>query len=71
MCTKYHRSDTNRYQILSDFLVDAGFKPLSSDFSVFTKGSMYVAVYVNDLLLIGPHITDIEIVKVQLGGRLA
>jgi Reverse transcriptase (RNA-dependent DNA polymerase) len=32
------------YQTLSDFLVDAGFKSLNSDSSVFAKGSMYIAV---------------------------
>lgn len=59
------------YQTLSEFLTDAGFKPLNSDSSVFAKGSMYIAVYVDDLLLIGPDINDIEIVKAQLSGRFS
>ena len=51
------------YQTLSEFLVDAGFRPLNSDSSVFAKGSMYIAVYVDDLLLIGPDIINIKIIK--------
>ena len=42
------------YQTLSDFLKNTGFKPLNSDSSVFAKGSMYITVYVDNLLLLSP-----------------
>jgi hypothetical protein len=59
------------YQTLSDFLKDAGFKPLNSDSSVFAKGSMYIAVYVDDLLIVGPDMIEIEMVKARLSERFS
>ena len=46
-----------------EFLIDAGFKSFNYDFLVFVKNSMYIAVYVDDFLLIGLDIINIEIIK--------
>ena len=54
--------------MLLEFLIDAGFKPLNSDSSVFAKGFMYITVYIDNLLFIGPDIINIEIIKAQLSG---
>ncbi|KAG7004123.1 Retrovirus-related Pol polyprotein from transposon TNT [Fusarium oxysporum f. sp. conglutinans] len=42
------------YETLSTFLKALGFKPLLSDMGVFMKGHMFIAVYVDDLLIAGP-----------------
>ena len=57
--------------MLTEFLINVSFKLLNSNSLVFAKGSMYIAVYINDLLLIGPDIINIEIVKAQLSERFS
>jgi hypothetical protein len=47
------------YKTLSQFLHEAGFTPLDANHLVFVKNSTYVAIYVDDLLLIGPDKADI------------
>jgi 3-hydroxyacyl-CoA dehydrogenase len=48
------------------FLCKAGFTPLDADHSVFVKNSTYIAVYVNNLLLVGHDKADIQQIKDQL-----
>jgi transposase InsO family protein len=57
------------YKTLSTFLCEAGFTPLDADHSVFVKNSTYIAVYVDDLLLVGPNKVDIQLIKSQLSQR--
>jgi hypothetical protein len=51
------------YKTLSQFLSEAGFTPLDAVHSVFVKDSTYIAVYVDDLLLIGLDKADIQQIK--------
>jgi hypothetical protein len=51
------------YQTLSTFLIESGYTPLNSDQSVFVRGNNYIAVYVDDLLLLGPNKAEIQRVK--------
>ncbi|EGU82049.1 hypothetical protein FOXB_07438 [Fusarium oxysporum f. sp. conglutinans Fo5176] len=61
------------YETLSTFLKALGFKPLLSDMGVFMKGHMFIAVYVDDLLIAGPSkdkivaMTDLGPCKYYLG----
>jgi hypothetical protein len=59
------------YQTLSEFLVEGGFSPLSADSSVFVKDSLYIAIYVDDLLLIGPSLSQINAEKALLSLRFS
>ena len=57
------------YNTLAEFLKGLGFHELSSDLGVFTRGNYYMAVYVDDLLLVGPKKSEIEKVKQSLNKR--
>jgi hypothetical protein len=57
------------YKTLAQFLQDNGFSFLDSDHSVFVKGSTYIAVYVDDLLIIGPDRTELQCLKTRLSTR--
>ena len=51
------------YNTLADYLRELGFEPLAADLSVFAKGHTFVAIYVDDLLLVGPSKPDIQAIK--------
>ncbi|KAI1005911.1 hypothetical protein K3495_g2304 [Podosphaera aphanis] len=55
------------YQRLATFLKKLGFEPLTADRSVSSKSSMFIAVYVDDLLIIGSSKKEIESTKHALG----
>ena len=57
------------YRTLALFLKGLGFSPLLSDLGVFTKGHIYLAVYVDDLLIIGPDKSEIQKIKDALSKR--
>jgi hypothetical protein len=57
------------YQTLAAFLKEIGFTPLNSDLAVFCKGSIFIAVYVDDLLIIGPDKGEIQKIKDALSTR--
>ncbi|KAF0639715.1 hypothetical protein FPSE5266_01344 [Fusarium pseudograminearum] len=57
------------YNTLSSYLAELGFKPLYSDIGVFIKGSTFIAVYVDDLLLVGPNKKEIKKIKSMLSDR--
>jgi reverse transcriptase-like protein len=57
------------YQTLSSFLRGLGFEPLAVDMGVFHKGNYFIAVYVDDLLIIGPDKKEIQIIKDALSNR--
>jgi hypothetical protein len=57
------------YQTLTNFLRGLGFEPINADLSIFVRSSMYIAVYVDDLLIIGPSIAEIKKIKRSLRNR--
>lgn len=57
------------YATLTSYLELAGFTTLDADMSVFVKGETFIAVYVDDLLIVGPHISEINSVKKHLSDR--
>ena len=59
------------YYTLSDFLIEVGFQPLTSNNSVFIKNNMFIAVYVDDLLIFRPNIKDIQQIKNLLSTRFS
>jgi hypothetical protein len=54
---------------LATFLKELGFSPLASDLGIFSKGHVYIAVYVDDLLIAGPSKADIQKIKDALSQR--
>jgi len=57
------------YQTLTNFLRNLGFEPINADLSIFVRSGMYIAVYVDDLLIIGPSIAEIKRIKRGLRNR--
>lgn len=57
------------YDTLTAFLSDLGFKPLSADLSVFVRDHVFIAVYVDDLLIFGPLKKEIQEIKDRLSER--
>jgi Reverse transcriptase (RNA-dependent DNA polymerase)/GAG-pre-integrase domain len=57
------------YKTLSDFLKSLGFRSLLADYSVFIKGDIIIAAYVDDLLILGSKKTEIQKVKDALNSR--
>lgn len=47
----------------------AGFTTLNANISVFVKNETFIAVYVNDLLIVRLHIPEINSVKKHLSNR--
>jgi hypothetical protein len=45
------------YQTLTNFLRNLGFEPISADLGIFVRSNMYIAVYVDDLLIVGPFLS--------------
>ena len=57
------------YNTIATFLKDLGFSPLTEDISVFTNGQVFIAVYVDDLLLAGSCKQSVRDVKQRLSER--
>jgi hypothetical protein len=57
------------YQTLTNFLRNLGFEPINADLGIFVRSNMYIAVYVDDLLLVGPSIAEIKKIKRSLRNR--
>jgi hypothetical protein len=57
------------YQTLTNFLRNLGFEPISADLGIFVRSTMYIAVYVDDLLIVGPSIAEIKKIKRSLRNR--
>jgi hypothetical protein len=57
------------YNTLAGFLGELGFKPLISDLGIFVKGSVYIAIYVDDLLIAGPDLEELKGLKAALSKR--
>jgi len=54
------------YHTLSTFLCAQGFHAIDADSSVFSNGLLFVAVYVDDLLIVGPKMKEINNLKTAL-----
>lgn len=56
-----------RYSKFSSYIIQLGFKQSKSDYSLFTKGSgssfLALLVYINDIIITGPHSQEIEYVN--------
>lgn len=57
------------YAILTTYLELAGFTTLDADISVFVKNETFIAVYVDDLLIVRLYILEINSVKKHLSNR--
>lgn len=58
------------YNTLTDYLKTLGFTPLTADSCIFYDGKeTYIAVFVDDLLIIGPSKPSINTLKAQLAQR--
>lgn len=51
---------------LASFLKDIGFLPLSADLAVFCHKNTYIAVYVDDMLIVDPSLAEIQDIKGKL-----
>ena len=56
------------YRYLLNYLIALGYRPLAEDYSVFLhpKLNIIIAVYVDDLLIVGPNANAIAQLKAQL-----
>ncbi|GFF60834.1 hypothetical protein IFM51744_10503 [Aspergillus udagawae] len=57
------------YQTLTNFLRNLGFEPISADLGIFIRSNIYIAVYVDDLLIVGPSVAEIKKIKWSLRNR--
>ena len=57
------------YQTYTNFLRNLGFEPINADLGIFVRSNMYIAVYVDDLLIVGPSIAEIKKIKRSLRNR--
>ncbi|KAI3056906.1 hypothetical protein CBS147353_11111 [Aspergillus niger] len=57
------------YQTLTNFLRNLGFEPIGSDLGIFIRSNMYIAVYVDDLLIVGPSSAEIKKIQRSLRNR--
>ncbi|SMQ52987.1 unnamed protein product [Zymoseptoria tritici ST99CH_3D7] len=57
------------YETLTAYFEKIGFKLLDADISVFIRGNVFIVVYVNDLLIVGPLKKEISNIKAQLSKR--
>jgi hypothetical protein len=57
------------YQTLTNFLRGLGFEPINADLGIFVRSNLYIAVYVDDLLIVGPSIAEIKKIKRSLRNR--
>ena len=57
------------FLIFAMFPKKLGFSPLSADLAVFARGNTFIPVYVNNMLIMRPSITEIEAIKHALGTR--
>jgi hypothetical protein len=59
------------YKTFSEFLASKGFKAIDADNSIFQCGTTYIAVYVDDLLLIGPDSIVLHEIKLELANKFS
>ena len=54
------------YNMLTEFLASHGYHPITMDSSIYRKDRTYIAVYVDDLLIVGPSSSEISSIKGHL-----
>ena len=54
---------------LTTFLKELGFSSLTAELAVFARGNTFIAVYIDDMLIVGPSTSEIETIKKALGTR--
>lgn len=54
---------------LAILLKELGFSPSSAGFAVFSRENNFIAVYVDDVLIVGPSVSQIRESKQALGNR--
>ena len=59
------------YSTLTDYLITMGYRRVDEDHSVYIyqQNGIIIAIYVDDLLLIGPSLSDISLLKTELSHR--
>ena len=57
------------YDTLANFMKEQGFFPTASDPGIFAKGLLFVAIYVDDLLIAGASLDEISALKTALSAR--
>ena len=57
------------YNTLAMFLRGLGFQELSSDLGIFGRGRLFIAIYVDDLLIAGADKAEIDEIKAALSAR--
>ena len=60
------RSPRVWYNTLAAFLKEQGFYPIVADYSVFSNDITIIAIYVDDILLVGPDKKEIQRIKDKL-----
>ena len=64
------QSSREWYDTLKEFLLSIGYTRLQADHSVFVhRNGVIIAVYVDDLLIVGPHASDIKGLKESISKR--
>ncbi|KFY94725.1 hypothetical protein V500_03088, partial [Pseudogymnoascus sp. VKM F-4518 (FW-2643)] len=62
--------ESHKYFTLTAYLKTLGFKPLTADNCIFhNSNGTYIAVFVDDLLIIGPSKANISAIKAKLSER--
>ncbi len=55
------------YSTLKTYLISIGYQRIDKNHSVFThENGTIIAIYVDDLLILGPNISNIKVLKRQL-----
>ena len=59
------------YSTLTDYIITMGYRRVDEDHSVYIHqpNGIIIAIYVDDLLLIGPSLSDISLLKIELSHR--
>lgn len=57
------------YEVIHRFLTSIGYTPLQMDNSVFQNNNNVIAVYVDDILICGPKMDSIRVLKAKLNAE--
>ena len=59
------------YDKLAQFFITLGFRALNADLIVFAKNGMTIAIYVDDILLVGASVSQVISIKKALKTRFS
>lgn len=57
------------YETIKQALQSIGFEPLIADYGIFARGGVFIAIYVDDLLIVGPDMSEINTIKAFLASK--